>query len=87
MVQENEVADLILRTVRHLVDTPEVVTVGTVSDAKGTTYRVRVAKAEVGQVIGKEGKTARSMRTILAAIAMKNKSRLSLEIISGFAKL
>jgi hypothetical protein len=87
MVGANEVADLILRTVQHLVDTPEAVTVRSISDEKGIRYQVRVANAEVGQVIGKEGKTAQSMRTILAAIAMKNKSKLSLEILSGFAKV
>jgi hypothetical protein len=69
------------------MDTLEVVTAGTMSDGRGITYRVPVAKAEVGQVIGKEGKTAQSMRTILAAIAMKNKNTLSLGVVSAFAKL
>jgi hypothetical protein len=82
MVQEGEIEDLILRTVRHLVDTPAAVTIGTITDVKGTTYQVRVAKADVGQVIGKDGRTAQSIRTILGAIATKNKRKFLLEIVS-----
>jgi hypothetical protein len=82
MAGVNGVADLILQMVRHIVDTPEAVTVKTINDGGGTTYRVSVAETEIGQVIGKQGRTARSMRTILAAVSMKDKQRYTLDILT-----
>ena len=46
-------------------------------------YRVQVPRDEVGQLIGKQGRTARSFRTILAAISMKEKRRIELDIVEG----
>jgi hypothetical protein len=80
MEQVDEVQRLVLKIVRNVVDTPGDVAVESVSYNGGTTYRIRVADAEVGQVIGKQGRTARSLRTILAAVAMKEKRRITLDI-------
>jgi hypothetical protein len=77
-----DVADLILRMVRHIVDIPAAVRVTTVNEAGGTTYRVSVAEADMGYVIGKQGRTARSLRTILAAMGMKDKHRYTLDILT-----
>jgi hypothetical protein len=76
----DEVEELVLKMVRSVVDTPGDVAVERVSNNGVTTYRIRVADAEVGQVIGKQGRTARSLRSILAAVAMKEKRRITLDI-------
>jgi hypothetical protein len=81
MEQVDEVERLVLRMVCSVVDTPGDVTVESLSDNGGTTYRIRVAHAEMGQVIGKQGRTARSLRTIVAAVAMKEKRRITLDIV------
>lgn len=80
MEQMDEVEELVLKMVRSVVDTPGDVAVERVSNNGVTTYRIRVADAEVGQVIGKQGRTARSLRSILAAVAMKEKRRITLDI-------
>jgi predicted RNA-binding protein YlqC (UPF0109 family) len=80
MEQGDMVERLLLRVVRSLVDTPKNVAVECLSGNGGTTYRIQVADAEVGQVIGKQGRIARSLRTIVAAVAMKEKRRITLDI-------
>lgn len=66
---------------RALVDDPERVSVEAVPDADTTIIRLRVASSDVGKVIGKPGRTARSLRTILSAASMKVKHRFSLDIV------
>jgi hypothetical protein len=80
MEQVDAVEKLLLRIVCSLVDTPGDVTVERVSNEEGTIYRIWVADADIGQVIGKQGRIARSLRTILAAVAMKEKRRIMLDI-------
>jgi len=75
------VRDLILTIVKALVDKPEEVDLQEVEGEKTTVLELRVAKDDVGKVIGKQGKTARAMRTILNATATKLKKRAVLEII------
>jgi uncharacterized protein len=55
------------------------------ADGDGTVYRLRVAPGDVGKVIGKEGRTARAIRTILGGIGMKQKHRYTLDIIESDA--
>jgi uncharacterized protein len=74
-------SDLILEIARALVDNPESVSVEVVGEAEGTILRLRVAQSDVGKVIGKQGRTARSLRTILSAASMKLKHRFSLDIV------
>ncbi|MGI4850783.1 MAG: KH domain-containing protein [Janthinobacterium lividum] len=66
---------------RSLVDLPEEVFVEAVSSADGTVLRLQVAQGDVGKVIGKQGRTARSLRTIISAASMKLKHRFSLDIV------
>jgi uncharacterized protein len=64
-----------------LVDSPESVTVEAIDDGEGTLLRLKVAATDVGKVIGKQGRTARSIRTILSAASMKLKHRFALDIV------
>jgi predicted RNA-binding protein YlqC (UPF0109 family) len=73
--------DLVLEMARALVDMPDSVSVEAFKDGDGTVLRLRVAPSDVGKVIGKQGRTARSMRTILGAASMKLKHRFSLDIV------
>ena len=65
---------------KALVDLPEEVTVQAAPDGDGTVLLLRVAPADLGKVIGKQGRTARSIRTILGAASMKAQHRFSLDI-------
>ena len=67
--------------VKALVDFPDQVDIQEVEGEKTTVLELRVAKEDLGKVIGKQGKTARAMRTILNANATKLKKRAVLEII------
>jgi predicted RNA-binding protein YlqC (UPF0109 family) len=79
--QEGIVRDLILMIAKSLVDKPDEVDLQEVEGEKTTVLELRVAKDDLGKVIGKQGKTARAMRTILNATATKLKKRAVLEII------
>jgi len=63
------------------VDNPEQVSVGLIEGEQATVFELRVAQSDIGKVIGKEGRTARSIRTILSAAGMKLKKRFTLEIL------
>jgi predicted RNA-binding protein YlqC (UPF0109 family) len=73
--------ELIADIARALVDLPESVTVESFEEDDSTVIRLRVAPTDIGKVIGKQGRTARSMRTILSAASMKLKHRFSLDIV------
>ena len=72
--------DLISGLAKALVDSPDEVTVKSAPDNDGTVLLLRVAPADLGKVIGKQGRTARSIRTILGAASMKAQHRFSLDI-------
>ena len=74
-------AELVTEIARALVDFPEGVSVEAIHEGEGTVLRLRVAASDIGKVIGKQGRTARSLRTILAAASMKLKHRFSLDIV------
>jgi len=73
--------DLVTEIARALVDDPANVSVEAIAEGDATVIRLRVAQSDVGKVIGKQGRTARSMRTILSAASMKLKHRFSLDIV------
>lgn len=73
--------DLIEQIAKALVDSPEEVSVNAVEGQQVTVLELRVAPGDLGKVIGKQGRTARSMRTILGAAGMKLKKRFTLEIL------
>jgi predicted RNA-binding protein YlqC (UPF0109 family) len=63
------------------VDNPDQVTVKAIEGEQTTVLELRVAQTDLGKVIGKQGRTARSIRTILSAAGMKLKKRFTLEIL------
>ena len=75
------VDELVREIARELVDEPDAVEVETVSREENTVLRLRVAPGDVGKVIGKQGRTARSVRTILGAVSMKVHHRYTLDIL------
>jgi predicted RNA-binding protein YlqC (UPF0109 family) len=67
---------------KHLVDSPEdVVVEEVITEDKKFTLSLKVKQEDVGKVIGKQGKTAQAMRTLLTAVAAKEGKRALLEII------
>ena len=73
--------ELITYIAQALVDNPEAVEVTEVEGAQTSVIELRVAKEDLGKVIGKQGRTARAMRTILSAASTKLRKRSVLEII------
>ena len=73
--------DLIERIARALVDSPEEVMVTAIEGNQATVLELKVAKQDLGKVIGKQGRTARSLRTIIGAASAKEHKRVVLEIV------
>ncbi|MDL2313934.1 KH domain-containing protein [Desulfovibrio sp. OttesenSCG-928-C14] len=73
--------ELVEFTAKALVDKPEDVQVAEVEGEQTTVIELRVAKEDLGKVIGKQGRTARAIRTILSAAASKERKRCVLEIL------
>lgn len=73
--------ELVERMAKALVDKPEDVAVNEIEGEKTTVFELRVATTDLGKVIGKQGKTARAMRTILSASGTKIGKRCVLEIL------
>jgi uncharacterized protein len=66
---------------KALVDLPDQVVVSEVQGEQVTVLELRVAASDLGKVIGKQGRTARSIRTLLGAAGMKLNRRFTLEIL------
>lgn len=81
MLMEVDMKSLIEQIAKALVDKPEDVVVAEVDGEKTTVFELRVATSDLGKVIGKQGKTARAMRTILSAAGTKLGKRCVLEIL------
>lgn len=75
------VKELVEEIAKVLVDTPEEVSVREVAGEHVTVLELRVAQSDVGKIIGKQGRTARSLRTLLGAAGMKLNRRFTLEIL------
>ena len=73
--------ELIEYIAKSLVDNPDKVKVTEIEGEKTSVIELSVAKEDLGKIIGKQGRTARSMRTILSAASTKNNKRAVLEII------
>jgi predicted RNA-binding protein YlqC (UPF0109 family) len=73
--------DLIEYIARSLVDNPDAVHVAEVEGEQTSVLDLKVAKEDLGKVIGKQGRTARAMRTILGAASTKARKRSVLEIL------
>jgi predicted RNA-binding protein YlqC (UPF0109 family) len=77
----NELKELIEYIVKALVDNPEKVEVKEIAGEKSIIYELKVGEGDLGKVIGKEGRTAKAVRTIVTAAAMKMGKRTVLEIL------
>ncbi|MBN1114317.1 MAG: KH domain-containing protein [Oligoflexia bacterium] len=77
----SELKELVAVMARALVDSPDNVQVFETAGEQTTVLELKVAKDDLGKVIGKQGKTARAMRTVLSAAATKLRKRSILEIV------
>ncbi len=75
------IKELVEEIAKALVDSPEEVRVREVQGEQVTVLELRVAPGDLGKVIGKQGRTARSIRTLLGAAGMKLNRRFTLEIL------
>ena len=73
--------ELVEMIAKALVDSPDQVKVSLLDGEQSSIIELRVAPDDVGKVIGKQGRNAQAIRTILGAAGMKIKKRLSMEII------
>ena len=73
--------DLITEIVKALVDQPEEVSITEIGSSHTTVLEVRVAKTDIGKIIGKHGRTAQAIRTVLGAASGKARKRYIFEIV------
>ena len=73
--------ELVEQIAKALVDTPDAVSVTEVVGEQTTVLELRVDQTDLGKVIGKQGRTARAIRTLLGAAGMKLRKRFLLEIL------
>ncbi len=78
-----EMQTLITEITRALVDDADAVKVEVITQQDATVLRLHVSPTDIGKVIGKQGRTARSLRTILGAASMKLQHRFSLDIVEA----
>ena len=78
---EPSLKELLDTMTRALVDVPERVKVSEITGEQTTVFELHVAKEDLGKVIGKQGKTAKALRTILTAASTKLRKRSVLEIV------
>ena len=79
--QGGDMRALVEQIAKALVDEPEQVAVRSIDGDQVTVLELRVSQNDLGKVIGKQGRTARSISTILGAAGMKLKKRYTLEIL------
>lgn len=79
--QAGDMRALIEQIAKALVDEPDQVAVQAVDEGESTVLELKVAANDLGKVIGKQGRTARAMRTLLGAASMKLHKRHTLEIL------
>jgi len=79
--ESTSLRDLILLMAKMLVDKPEAVRVNEIKGDQTSVLELAVAKEDLGKVIGRDGRTARAMRTILTAASTKLRKRAILEIL------
>ena len=73
--------ELIKHIAQALVDNPEQVSVREITGEHTVILELKVAKEDIGKVIGKQGRTAQALRTILNGVSGKEKKRITLEIL------
>ena len=73
--------DILETIIKALVSETEAVNINAVEGEKSVVYEVKVATSDMGKVIGKDGKIARSIRTLIKALAAKEQKRVTIEFI------
>ena len=80
-MKDSSLKEVVETIAKALVDNPGEVTVSEIDGEGATVLELRVASEDLGKVIGKQGRTARAMRTLLRAAGMKSRKRFVLEIL------
>ncbi len=80
-MSEAAMKDLVDFIAKALVNDPGAVEVREIRGEKGSVLELKVAPGDLGKVIGRQGRTARSLRTIVAAAGQKSRKRVALEIV------
>ena len=75
--------DILEVVIKNLVDNPDGVSINEKTNAKAVCYEVKVAKDDMGKVIGKQGKMAKAIRTLMKSIALKEHKRISIEFLDN----
>lgn len=73
-------SEIVLALIRKMVNTPEAVSLTVQESASGIVYHIAASPEDVGAIIGKQGRTARSLRILLSSIGMKHGQRIILDI-------
>ena len=73
--------ELLLYVAKNLVDNPDAVSVTETQDEDGTLLELRVAPEDMGKVIGRQGRIAKEIRTIVKAVAQRNGEKISVDIV------
>ena len=73
--------ELLLYMAKNLVDDPDAVTVTEVSDEEGKVLELRVAPGDMGKVIGRQGRIAKEIRTIVKTVAQRTGEKVTVEIV------
>ena len=73
--------DLLLYMAKNLVDNPDAVSVKEISDEDGLVLELRVAPEDMGKVIGRQGRIAKEIRTIIKTVAQRDGVKVTVEIV------
>ena len=73
--------ELLLYMAKNLVDNPEAVSVTEISEEEGTVLELRVAEGDMGKVIGRQGRIAKEIRTIIKTVAQRTGEKVTVEIV------
>ena len=73
--------ELLLYMAKNLVDNPDEVTVNVISDEEGTILELHVAEGDMGKVIGRQGRIAKEIRTIVKTVAQRTGEKVTVEIV------
>ena len=73
--------ELLLYMAKNLVDNPEAVTVSEITDEDGTVLELHVDSADMGKVIGRQGRIAKEIRTIVKTVSQRSGQKVTVEIV------
>ena len=76
-----EMKDILEIIIKNLVSDKNAVSINEIEGENSVTFEVKVANTDMGKIIGKQGRTAKSIRTIIKAIALKEQKKVNIEFI------